>query len=59
MSVEIPAIAVPSMFNGSDDETGSGTALAQPPEKSAHVIVILFWPAVKREAAPPPLVTAS
>jgi hypothetical protein len=58
MSTLTPAMAVPSTFNGSDDETGSGTALVQPPEKSAQVIVMLFWPAVK-VVIPPVLETAS
>jgi len=58
ISTLIPEIAVPSMFNASDDETGSGTALVQPPEKSEHVIVMLFWPAVK-VVIPPVLEIAS
>lgn len=53
MSVLIPVMAVPSMFKGSVAETGSY------PEKSAPVMVMLSWPAVKSGAAPPPLVTAS
>ena len=53
MSVEIPAIAVPSTFKGSVDEKGPF------PEKSAAVMVMLCCPAVNPEVAPPVLDTAS
>jgi hypothetical protein len=59
ISVEIPAMAVPSIFKASAAETGSGCALVQPPAKSAQVMVMLCWPAVKKPAAPPPTVIAS